>query len=190
MNTGRQPRDRSDVAEGRGVSIVSRTVAVALIVLVASSVFAQDPDRGSFVPDIVKQVFIDPTTYVPAIVAWKATRLDWGSSQVFFQNGYVEKNPRFTVSGRAGDTAIGYAAGNRQILTDALANLELSLINNVSERVFERLLVSRYPNQRKLLRAVGWIERGAMASLLTYRQSAGHFRQWKENERLAGQLGY
>jgi hypothetical protein len=165
-------------------------MAGALILLVASSVAAQDPDRGSFVPDVVKQVFLDPTTYAPAIIAWKATRLDWQSSQIFFQNGYVEHNPHFTVSGRADDTAIGYAAGNRQILTGAIANLQLSLLNNVSERVIERVLISRYPNHRKLLRTIGWIERSAMASIWSYRLSAGHFRQWQENERLARQLGY
>lgn len=167
------------------------TVVIALTVLLASSsVSAQEEDRASFVPDLVKKVFLDPTTYGPAIVAWGATRLDWRSSQVFFQNGWFEQNSRFTVSGRGDDTAIGYAAGNRRILTDAIANLQLSLINNASERVVERLLMPRYPNHHKLLRAIGWIERSAMASCWSYRLSAGHFRQWQENGRRARHLGY
>jgi hypothetical protein len=160
------------------------------MMLMASSVSAQDRDRASFVPDVVKKVIVDPTTYAPAVVAWGATRLDWQSSQIFFRNGMFEHNPRFTVSGRSGDTAIGYRAGNRQILTDAIANLRLSLVNNVSARVMERLLIPRYPNHRKLLRTIGWIERSAMASYWSYRLSADHFRQWQENQRRARQLGY
>jgi hypothetical protein len=169
---------------------LSRMIVVALMMLVASSGAAQDQDHASFVPDVVKKVILDPTTYAPAIVAWEATRLDWQSSQIFFRNGLFEHNPRFTVSGRGDDTAIGYAAGNRQIFTDSIANLQLSLVNNVSERVMERLLMPRYPNHRKLLRTIGWIERSAMASYWSYRLSAGHFRQWQENERRARQLGY
>ena len=60
----------------------------------------------------------------------------------------------------------------------------------MSERVIERLLMPRYPNHRKLLRAIGWIERSAVASYWTHRLSAGHFRQWQENERRTQQLGY
>ena len=167
-----------------------RAIVVALMLLAAASVSAQNQDRASFVPDVVKEVLLDPTTYAPAIVAWEATRLDWRSSQIFFQNGSVEQNARFTVSGRGNDIAIGYALGNRQILTDAIANLQLSLVTNASARVMERLLMSRYPDHRKLLLTIGWIERSAMASYWSYRLSAGHFRQWQENERLARQLGY
>ena len=160
------------------------------MMLVASSVSAQDQDHASFVPDVVKKVILDPTTYAPAIVSWKATRLDWQSSQVFFQRGWLERNPRFTVSGRGDDIAIGYAAGNRQIFADAIAALQVSMVNNVSERVIERLLMPRYPNHRKLLRTIGWIERSAIASYWSYRLSAGHLRQWQKNERLAQKLGF
>jgi hypothetical protein len=169
---------------------LSRAIVIALMMLMASSVSAQDQDHASFVPDVVNKVILDPTTYAPAIVAWTATRLDWRSSQIFFQNGSFEHNPRFTVSGRGEDTAVGYAAGNRQILTDAIANLPLSLVNNVSERVMERLLMRRYPTHRKLLRTIGLIERSAMASYWSYQLSAGHFRQWQDNRRRARQLGY
>ena len=165
-----------------------RTTVACLMMLLASSVSAQE--RGSFLRDVVREVVLDPTTCAPAIVAWEATRLDWRSSQIFFENGWSERNPRFTVSGRADDTAIGYAAGNRKIFTDAVANLQLSLINNIPERVLERLLIQRYPHHRKLFRAIGWIERSAVASYWAYRLSAGHFRQWQANERRAKRLGY
>lgn len=170
--------------------VLSRAIVVALMMLVASSVSAQNQDHASFVPDVLKKVIFDPTTYAPAVVAWEATRLDWRSSQIFFQNGSFEHNPRFTVSGRNDDIAISYAAGNRQILTDAIANLQFSLVNNVSARVIERLLMRRYPNYPKLLRAIGWIERSAAASYWSYRLSADHFRQWQENARRAQQLSY
>jgi len=163
---------------------------LALATLAAAPVSAQDEDRPSFVPDVVRKVVLDPTTYAPAIVAWSATRLDWQTSQIFFQNGMYEHNARFTVTGRADDVAIGYGAGNRRILTDALANMQLSLVNNVSAHAMERLLIARYPNHRTLLRAIGWIERSAVASYWSYRLSAGHFRQWRENERRAAALGY
>jgi len=170
---------------------LSLVIVAALTMLVASStVSAQERDGTSFVPDLVKKVVLDPTTYAPAIVAWEATRLDWRSSQVFFQNGWLEHNPRFTVSGNSEGTAIGYAAGNRLIFRDSIANLQLSLANNVSERVMEHLLMPRYPSHRKLLRTIGQIERVAMASYLSYLLSAGHFGQWQANEALARQLGY
>jgi hypothetical protein len=169
---------------------LSRAIVVCLFTLAASPVSAQDQEHESFLRDVVKQVFLDPTTYAPAVVAWHATRLDWRSSQVFFQNGFYEDNPRFTISGRGHDTAIGYAAGNRKIFIDAVANLQFSLVNNLPERVIERLLIRRYPHHRKLLRAIGWIERSAVASYWAYRLSARHFRQWQENERRAAQLGY
>ena len=171
--------------------ILSRAIVIALTTLVASApVSAQDQDHASFLPDVVKKVILDPTTYAPAIVAWGATRLDWRSSQIFFQNGSVEHNARFTVSGRGDDIAMSYAAGNRQILSDAMANLQISLINNATARVIERMLLRGRPNHPTLVRTIGWIERSAVASYVSYRQSARHFRQWQENERRAQQLGY
>ncbi len=185
-----QPR-RAIVAPTDGPMSLLRVMVVALIMLAASSfVSAQDQDRPSLVPDLIRKVILDPTTYAPAIVAWEATRLDWRSSQIFFQHGALEHNPGFTISGRGDDIAIGYAAGNRQIFADAVANLQLSVVNNLSARVVERLLLPRYPHHRTLVRVLGWVERSAMASYWSYRQSAGHFRQWQENKQRARQLGY
>jgi len=167
-----------------------RGMIAALIVLVASSAAAQDRSPRITVTDVVKRVVFDPTTYAPAIVTAEAMHLDWRSSQVFFQHGWVEHNAQFTVSGRPDDIAIGYTDGKRVIVKDAFMNLQVSLLNNVSERVFEGLLMTRYPHHRTLLRTVGWIERITMASYRTYSQSAGHFRQWQANERRAQQLGY
>jgi len=149
---------------------------------------AQEP--GAFVSAVLKGVALDPTTYAPTVVAWGATRLDWQSSQTFFQHGWAEQNPRFTVSGFTGDTPISYGQGNHQIMMDGFVNLRFSAVHNLSERAVERLLVSKYPDHRTLLRVIGWIERTAMASYWTYRRSAVHFRQWTTNGREAERLGY
>jgi hypothetical protein len=167
-----------------------RGLVVAVLMLSAASAFSQPQEYASFVPALVRSVVFDPTTYLPAIVAWESTRLDWQTSQVFFQHGFLEQNPRFTVSGRANDPAVGYAAGNRLIVTDALMNLAGSAANNVTERLVERSLLRRYPTHRTLVRAAGWIERSAVASYVSYLQSASHLRQWQDNQLSARQLGY
>jgi len=169
---------------------VFRVCVVVLSVLLTTSLSAQDQDdRGDVVRDVLKQVVLDPTTYAPSIVAWEATRLDWRSSQILFQNGWLEHNSRFTVSGREDDQPIGYAAGNHRILADAFVNLQLPAINNASERIIERVLVAQHPTHRKLLRTLGWIERSAMSAYVAYLLSADHFEQWQDNKRLARQLG-
>lgn len=171
------------------VSALVRFALVWLVLLLPSSAPAQEPDRSRFASDVVKRVVFDPTTYAPAVVAWTATRLDWKSSQVFFQNGFVEDNARFTISGRPTDIPITYTAGNRKILGDAIANLQISVINNVSGPVIERLLTRRFPNHRKIVRAIGWVERSSMGAYLSYRLAGGHFRQWQDNKRNGRELG-
>jgi hypothetical protein len=136
-----------------------------------------------------RQVALDPTTYAPAIIAYESTKLDWDTSQVFFRNGYVEGNPRFTVSGLANDTPMPYGRGDRKILMDSLQILGGSVANNFFERTLEQMIIERYPDHPKLAHTLGWIERTAFASYWSYRLSANHFRQWKANERAAAELG-
>ncbi|MEO8257300.1 MAG: hypothetical protein ABI868_08145 [Acidobacteriota bacterium] len=174
-----------------------RSAGMGCIVLMAAMVCsaptgaaAQDSDRPSPVLDIVKRVASDPTTYVPAALAYEAHHLDWKSSQVFFQHGFLEHNGEFTLSGRADDTPVSDGAGNCTIVAGGFAVLGTSMVHNVSGALIERLLVERYPGHRSLLRRLGWIERVAFASYLSYLQSADHLRQWRRNERLARQLGY
>jgi hypothetical protein len=64
------------------------------------------------------------------------------------------------------------------------------LLNNITAAALERVALERYPTRRKLVRALGWTERIAFASYLSYSQSALHFRQWQSNDALARQLGY
>ena len=176
------------------VLFMGRVFCVAFAVLTllwTSSASAQEPPAASFVSDLVKGVVFDPTTYAPAIVAYGATRLDWESSQVFFQHGFAEHNARYTVSGIGDSVAISHRAGNLRIATDSLAVLlKLSVVHNVTERAVERVLVRRYPNHQKLVRVVGLVERIVGTSYLSMALSAKHVRQWQQNERLARQLGY
>ena len=150
----------------------------------------EDAQRSSFLLDTAKAVAFDHTTYAPAFLYYGSTRLDWSSSQVFFRHGILEHNERFTISGRPDDVPISYGAGNRMILMDTLTILQMSAVNNVTNNLIERVLIARYPRHRQLLRTLGWIERTGFASYWSYRLTAGHYRQWRANERGARQLGF
>lgn len=154
-----------------------------------STVSAQEP-HSSFVIDVAKHVLFDPTTYVPAILAYDSTMRDWNSSQPFFQNGFVEHNPQFTVSGLPNDQAVSYEVGRQRILSDLVANMEISAVNNLTDSIFEHVLIERYPNHRKLVRALGWIEKSAFATYVSYRLSANHYQQWQKNQQMSQQLGF
>jgi hypothetical protein len=171
-------------------------LSVLVLMLIAAPAFAQSPDaparveESSLLWDVAKAAVVDPTTYAPAATAYGAMRLDWESSQVLFQHGYVEDNPRYTISGRSYDVPLSYAEGNRKILRDSLQILQMSVVNNLTVNFVERVLIQRHPNHKKLFRTIGWIERVGFASYWSYRLSAGHLRAWQDNERLARQLGY
>jgi len=139
---------------------------------------------------VARAALIDPTTYAPALISHEAIRQDWKTSQVLFANGWLEENPRFTASARPSDVPIGYDEGMSRIRRSALTILQYSAVNNVSANVVERLLVARYPQRKRLIRALSWAERIAFASLLTYNNSADHIRQASTTRRLAREYGY
>jgi hypothetical protein len=85
---------------------------------------------------------------------------------------------------------VSYDVGRRKILSDAFVTLEMSLINNVSSQVFERVLIDRFPERRKLVRTLGWIERTAFASFMAYHLSAQHYNQAAANQAYAQQMGF
>jgi hypothetical protein len=157
---------------------------------VPANAVAQETERSPFLADIAKQVILDPTTYAPAIIAYDGTMRDWKTSQPFFRNGFLEANRRYTVSGWPYDVPLSYSDGNRRIFFDALTNLEVSVLNNATARVFERLLIERYPNHRKMVRTLGWIERVSFGVGMSYVLSAQHYRQADLNAQRAAQLGY
>lgn len=171
-----------------------RTVGVLILAsvlgLAPASALAQAEQSRPFTWDVARAVLIDPTTYAPALISYEAIRQDWKTSQILFENGWLEQNPRFTVSGKPYDVPVSYDEGTRRIRSVAFTVFGYSTINNVSAGVLERLLVARYPRRRTLIRALSWAERVAFASLLTYRNSADHFRQASSNRRLAREYGY
>jgi hypothetical protein len=163
-------------------------VFAALIgILIPLPVSAQE--QPSPIGDTVKSVIFDPTTYAPAIIAYDATMRDWNTSQPFFRNGYMEHNQRFTLSGRPNDIPMSYADGQRRILTDALVNLQMSVVNNVADQLFERMLLARFPEHRKVVKTLGWIERATFASCMSYQLSAQHYRQAAMNAQRVQQIG-
>src|ERR1700681_3755202 len=88
--------------------VATFVMTLALVLASAPFAFAQDEKRSSAFADVVKGVALDPTTYAPALIGYHATMKDWNTSQPFFQNGFVEHNQRFTVTGRPDDTALSY----------------------------------------------------------------------------------
>ena len=154
------------------------------------SAFAQEDGARSFAWEVARAALLDPTTYAPALISYEAMRQDWKTSQIMFANGWVEQNPRFTVSGKPNDSPVSYDAGTKRIRRAALTVLQYSAANNVGTLVFERLLIARYPHRKTLIRTLSWVERIAFASALTYRNSADHLRQASKNRRLAREYGY
>jgi hypothetical protein len=136
-----------------------------------------------------RQIALDPTTYAPALISYEGTKLDWDTSQVFFRNGYVEGNPRFTIDGTPNSTPMAYGRGDRKIMMDTLQILGGSMAHNFIERSMEQVLLEKYPDHPRLVKTLGWIERSAFASYWSYRLSAAHFRQWKWNQQQAAALG-
>jgi hypothetical protein len=163
---------------------------LAMIVSVSPShAAAQNADRPSFAGKIAKQVLFDPTTYLPAIIAYDASIRDWNTSQPFFQSGFLERNPRYTISGSPYDAPLSYSDGRRRIVFDAMTTLGSSVVHNTAERTFERMLADRYPGRRKLVRTLGWIERASFGATMSYVLSAAHYRQAGLNQEHASQLG-
>ena len=173
--------------------VLSALLCGVAIVGAPRDVLAQE-SRGASAVDVVKtgmkKIALDPTTYAPALIAYDATVRDWNTSQVFFAHGYHERNERFTVSGLPSDWAISYAAGQRRIIGDALLTLGSSLAQNAAGYAVEGALAKRYPEHRRLLKTLGWVQRASLSSYMSYRLSVRHYRQTQYNDDLARSLGY
>ena len=164
-------------------------VAIA-IALVPAGAMGQGAEERPLAWDVARGVLLDPTTYAPALIVHEGMERDWKTSQVLFAHGWVEQNPRFTLSGRSNDVPVPYAEGLARVRSAALRVLANSLINNAGVGVTERFLTARYPRHAKLIRTASWVERIAFASISAYRNSAAHFRQASTNRRLARENGY
>ena len=138
----------------------------------------------------VKGVIFDPTTYASSCyrLLCDDERLEHVSTVL--SEWLSEHNARFTVTGRPDDRAINYVAGRAQILKDAAAAAwAWRGSRNATSRVVEHALLSRYPDHRKVVTTIGWIQRISVASLMSYRLSADHFRQADTNTQRAVELG-
>jgi hypothetical protein len=147
-----------------------------------------DVGRRPLLAETFSRVVKDPTTYAVPIVVYTAHRLDWDSSQKLFAYGYLEANPKFTVSGRVADTPISYAAGKRKILRYSLSTIGNSLMNNAACAVVERSLIDRNPEHRRLIRTLGWIERGFFSAYWSQKLAHNQAMQWRDNERVLADL--
>jgi hypothetical protein len=172
----------------RGIAAIF-VVVFTVVIASAQLALAQDVKRSSPVADVLKGVFFDPTTYAPAALSYDATMRDWNTSQPFFLNGFVEHNARFTMTGQSDGPAVSYVTGRSQILHDAAAAFGVSVVQNATSRIVERALIGRYPEHRKAIKAVGWAQRIAVGSLMSYQLSAGHYRQAEYNAERAAELG-
>jgi hypothetical protein len=173
----------------------SSTAAAAFILCVSTQAWAQAGfETTKSVPSLalesVKQTLLDPTTYAPAGMLYTSSRLDWNSSQVFFAHGDAENNPRYTVTGLPGSAPLSYSEGNKLLLTDALSVASVSFVNNTVAHFTVDAMAIRNPEHAKLWKALGWVERAAVASSLSYVLSVRHFEQWQTNEQIAAQRGW
>lgn len=168
---------------------------IAAVVIVTASLLAPTPasaqeDTGNVAWSLTRSVLVDPTTFAPAAISYEAMRRDWKTSQVLFAHGWLEANPRFTVSGRPNDVPVSDAGGTRRIRGVALSVLRNSAVNNLAVGIGARLCVARYPSHKTLIRTISWVERLAFASVITYRNSVDHVRQADMNRRIAREYGY
>lgn len=174
-------------------SRVATAITILLFLMIAAPVSAQSSesagDNNSFW-NISKSVLLDPTTYAPAGISYTATRLDWNTSQPFFARGFIERNPRFTITGLPNDVPLSHADGNKRILTDTLMIMQMSAVHNLGVQSLERLFIAKNPEHRKLIKTIGWIERVAFASYWSYRLSDEHWRQWRENQQTAAAMNF
>jgi hypothetical protein len=136
-----------------------------------------------------KATLLDPTTYAAPALYYDATMRDWNTSQPFFRAGYLEVNPRFTISGRSNDTPVSYTVGRNQILSDTLALLAISAAHNFTSQLLQRSAATVHPDHRKAVAVIGTIERIAVSSFISYHVAAPHYRQWRANQELMNQLG-
>ena len=158
----------------------AKTFALTItVLLVASTAHAQE-GAGS----IVKKVALDPTTYAPALIMRYAARADWRTSQPLFALGAGEMNARFTVNGISGGLPISASAGYHKIDKIALRVALDSAMHNAASHFVEAQLLKAHPDNRKLIKAAGIVERIAVGSTIAYMQSSRHFKQVGINERM------
>jgi hypothetical protein len=138
--------------------------------------------------EVFTRVLKDPTTFALPPIVYTAHRLDWDSSQQLFAHGYLEANPKFTLTGEINDVPISHAAGKRRILRYSAETIGRSVLNNSICAIDQAPLDDRAPQHRKLIRTLGWIERGFATAYWSYRLTHNQVGQWMDNERVLSGL--
>lgn len=119
----------------------------------------------------------DPTTYVTPSLYLHSAHQDWSSSQPYFRAGWLESNPRFTISGQPDSIPVSYEDGEEIIRRDAIQHLAISYIHNTTSRFFQSALERHYPSHKKLIHWVGLMERIGFCSFNAYIYSHQHYHQ-------------
>ena len=135
-------------------------------------------------------LLLDPTIFAPAGVSYYAQKADWDTSQVFFQHGWVEANPSFTLSRQPFSAPISHKAGMRIINKWSVETLMWSSLHNTGSYILTAYLTSYQPNHKKLIKVISWSERIIFASIITYYTSSAHFHQASLNRKMAKEYGY
>jgi hypothetical protein len=169
-------------------SIDARSVAMRSADVRSADVRSREGRPRPLLVEAFTRVVKDPTTYALPPIVYTAHRLDWDSSQKLFAHGYLEANPKFTLTGRVDDVPISHAAGKRRILRYSASMIGRSALNNGICAMVERRLIERAPHRRKLIRTLGWIERGLVSAYWSYRLTHNQVGQWRDNERVLGML--
>ncbi len=171
----------------RQLRVLGSCLIVSLL-LVPGGAVAQEREPSA-IGQAIKATILDPTTFAPATFTYDGTMRDWNTSQPFFRNGFVEQNARFTRSGRSGDIAISYEAGRTQILRDSLSVLAVSAVHNFGTQLIQQGLRERFPEHRKVVSVLGFLERSAVASAMSFALAGPHYRQAQLNQRMSNDLG-
>ena len=75
-------------------------------------------------------------------------------------------------------------------MRDTLTTLGVSAVQNATSRIVEQAFLAKFPNHRKIVKTIGWVQRIAIASAMTYKLSSPHYRQAGINAQQASELGF
>ena len=159
-----------------------------LILSSVGSASAQNSTETYSWKQAVKKTVTDPTTYFPTGLSYDSSIRDWKTSQPLFELGFVELNPRYTISGQPNDKPLSYEAGQKRIVYDSITVITFSSLHNFSSRLIENKLKESYPNHKKFISALTWTERIAFAIAVSYKMSAAHYRQAQLNRQILANL--
>ncbi len=118
------------------------------------------------------------TDVVPTLQAVSSIG-DWHSSQALFAQGCLEGNHDYTVDGRAPGRPKSEAAGYGVIARQTVGTLGHAVVVQTAAHWLRARLAGRIGRRKATV--VYWVAEIGLTAAWSYRQSAGHFRQWQAN---------